>query len=310
MPLGFEEQRSERGVVWLRSSMAEALRAAGVSSDDRRTFDVADVGGRVPLRTVAAGGQTVLIRDFTHGGLAGRALGLFPGMVRAYLDPRRPFVELGLMERLAAVGIPVPTAAFARAQRGPIGWRLQLGTVRLGGDADLTRDLGDWLGRLRRGEVAPRAAQRLARAAGRLVARLHEVGFHHADLQPANLLVVGDPAQALPTVFALDLDGSRFLPDLASGARHRNLARLWRHVRRREERYGASLSRADRARFLRAWAAHTRRGAKPAGARTVWREAWRAIDVLETRGRWLHRLGWAVGRLIGAPPDLRARPKV
>jgi hypothetical protein len=140
----------------------------------------------------------------------------------------------------------------------------------------------------------------------RLVARLHEVGFEHADLQPANLLIVGDPAEELPQVVALDLDRSRFLPGLDAAARHKNLARLWRHVRRREELYGAAVSRADRARFLRAWATNTRRGGKPAVARQLWRAAWRAIEAEERRGRGLHQLGWALGRVFGGAADPRA----
>jgi hypothetical protein len=308
-PLGFEERRGARGVVWLRADLADALAAAGLRPDATLELAEAEVGGRVPLRAVEVAGRAVLVREFTHGGLAGRALGAVPrlGLARTFRDARRPFVELALAERLAAVGVPVPEVVCARATRGPCGWRLSLATLRIGVPGPHpTRDLGEWIGQKRLGSVAPRAAERLARAAGRLVARLHEVGFLHADLQPANLLVVGDPNTELPRVVALDLDRSRFLPGLDTAARHRNLARLWRHVRRREELYGAAVSRTDRARFLRAWARETRRGAKPAAARELWRAAWRAIEGLERRGRGMHRLGWSVGRLFGGSADTRA----
>ena len=108
----------------------------------------------------------------------------------------------------------------------------------------------------------------------------------------ANLLVVGDPLVAMPVVYALDLDGSRFQADLTLAERHTNLARLWRHVRRRAELHGPATTRTDRARFLAAWAAQSRRGAKPAAARALWREAWRAIERQELRARAWHRLGW------------------
>lgn len=317
-PLGFEERRGARGVAWLRADLADALAAAGLGPDATIELEEAELGGRVALRTVEVAGRAVLVREFTHGGLAGRVLDAVPrlGLARTFRDARRPFVELALAQRLAAVGVAVPEVVCARATRRLCGWRLSLATLRIGAagaaswqkesDAVTARDLGEWLGQKRLGTVTPRAANRLARAAGRLVARLHEVGFLHADLQPANLLVVGDPDVGLPQVVALDLDRSRFLPGLDAVARHKNLARLWRHVRRREELYGAAVTRTDCARFLRAWATNTRRGGKPAVARELWRTAWRAIEVEERRGRGLHQLGWALGRIFGSGADTRA----
>lgn len=296
-PRGFEEVRSPRGVAWLRTALAPALLGAGLGPDDERAFVEADVGGRAPLRVVEVGGRRVLVRPFSHGGLAGQALRCVPGLAlgSTFRDARRPFVELALFERLAALGVPVPEVVAARARRAPGGWRLELATVALASAVDL----GVWLGRQRAGGVPALAAQRLARAAGAFVAQLHEVGFLHADLQPANLLVVGDPLVARPTLYALDLDRSRFEEALGVDARRANLARLWRHVRRREEVYGASLTRADRARFLAAWAVHA-----PGDS---WRAAWRAIERIEARGRGWHRLGHAVDRLFGARVDTRAR---
>jgi len=329
-------------LVWLRSELGSALEAAGLGAVPGARLAEASVGGRTPLREAHVAGRRLLVREYSHGGLAGRLLRAL-GLARTFLSPRRPFDELALFERLAAVSVPVPEVAFARARRARSGWHLELGTfalesateARAGSAAAAAKrsaegagpsgaattdvnahnlgvldlgalDLGTWLGRRRLGVVSPRAAQRVARAAGKLIARLHEVGFQHADLQPANLFVLGDPTATMPVMYALDLDGSRFLPDLDARARHQNLARLWRHVRRREELYGPSHSRTDRARLLRAWAQNSRRGARPEGARALWRAAWTAIDQIEARGRLWHRLGWSIERPFGHRHDDRA----
>ncbi len=297
-PLGFCEQQGPAGVAWLREDVADALQAAGFSAAAPLALPRAEVKGRAALAALTVAGRPALVREFSRGGLAGR-LARVVGRGDTFGDGTRPFTELHLSERLAAIGIPVATALGARAERTRGGWRLALATWRLGDPGGGERDLAAWLADHRRGAVSPRAAQRLARAAARLVARLHEVGFLHADLQPANLFVVGDPAREAPIVHALDLDRSRFFADLDTGARCANLARLWRHLSARDAALGPSTSRTDRARFLSTWAAATRRGHKPAAARTLWRTTWRTIDELESRRRWLHTLG---RRLRGSGP--------
>lgn len=308
-PLGFVERRGARGISWLCEPAADALLAAGFGPGSEAEVTPSALGGRAPLGEANVGGRRVLVRRYSHGGLAGKLLGLASGadLVHVFRDGARPFQELGLFARLAAVGVPVPEVAFARATRARWGWTLELGTYALEATpAAPVRDLAAWLAARQAGTVGPRASQRLARASGRLVARLHELGFHHADLQPANLLVVGDPARESPVVYALDLDRSRFRADMSREARVQNLARLWRHLRRRAELGGPATTRADRARFLAAWAAATRRGAKPDAARALWREAWHAIDRRESRARGWHRLGWLLRGAFDRSPQRSA----
>ena len=98
---------------------------------------------------------------------------------------------------------------------------------------------------------------------------------------------------------ALDLDRSRFasqgpLPaDLAAA----NIARLWRHVRRREQRYGAVLTSGDRALFLASYGA-ARGDITGLAAR---------IDRGADRAGLAHRLGWWLESRVGRGEDARAR---
>ena len=78
--------------------------------------------------------------------------------------------------------------------------------------------------------------------------RLHDAGFEHPDLHLKNLLLT--PAGE---VLVLDLDRVRRLPALS---RERRLAGLFRFDRYAEKQAarGMPVSRADRMRFLRAYA--------------------------------------------------------
>ena len=93
-------------------------------------------------------------------------------------------------------------AARAQALRFG-GWRLELVVRRI----PEARDMGVLMENARaRGERLPGV---LLRAAGALVRRMHDQGFLHADLQPNNLLVVGEPSSAQLVV--LDLEFNRQL---------------------------------------------------------------------------------------------------
>ena len=129
-------------------------------------------------------------------------------------------------------------------------------------------------------------------ARGDLVRALHEVGFEHADLQPANILL------ARGVAFALDLDRSCFrgTGPLGDERANANIGRLWRHVARREREYGPILTDVDLAVFLRAYG--IARDAIPA------RMA--AIDEQSRNGAGLHRLGWWLERVSGGRRDARA----
>lgn len=299
LPEGYGLVRAGRGALAVLEELRESVERAGFSADarfdDERLPD-AEESGREALGRLSVGGRDALVRRFTHGGLARRLTG------RVFRDPSRPFRELRASEALRAHGVETPRVLAARAVGVLGGFELALVTRRLAG----TRDLGRLLGDVRAGR-APKAVLRRALVdAARLVAELHAIGFVHADLQPANLLVREDGPRG---AIAIDLDRSYFVTtggaSDVSGSPPRpldraraeaNLARLWRHVRRREQEYGAVLRPADLALFL------SRYGV-PRGELAA---AMARIDAGADRRGALHRIGWWLERAFGRREDARA----
>lgn len=292
LPPGFDVHRAPGAVLVCRAGTRDALERGGLSVDGRHTgsradrLDDAEESGREPLGKLDLDGTPCLVRRFTHGGLARAVTG------RRFRDPNRPFVELALSERLRALDVPTPRVVAARAVGSAlVGYELTLVVER---EPDTT-DLGIVLGRVRRGATAPTFLRGALEAAARSIARMHEIGFVHADLQPANLLVDRTTPGDLATV--LDLDRSSFEDaPLAHDRRVSNLGRLWRHVRRREDEYGATLSNADRLRFLRAYGCE----------RSEWGRTAAAIDDAASQRRGLHGIGWKLERWFGRGKDTRA----
>ncbi|MEM8711676.1 MAG: lipopolysaccharide kinase InaA family protein [Planctomycetota bacterium] len=304
LPTGFTLVEGERGVLACRPAEREALAAAGFSPDGTRRGASAEhlpdarESGREPLGMLEVDGVSCLARRFTHGGLARALTGA------RFSDPGRPFAELALSERLRTLGIATPRVVAARAVSvKPFGFELTLVTERVDG----VRDMGWILGEVRSGRRSRAELRDALIACGRLIGALHRVGFLHADLQPANLLVRSAVDGGAAEAIAIDLDRSRFVwgegaeaQPLPAQLARKNLGRLWRHVRRRETEYGAVLSRVDRARFLRAYL--RTQGTKPADMA----ELSRAIDEAASRGGVGHRIGWWLERLFGRGNDRRA----
>lgn len=289
LPDGYVLVEGARGALACPREITDDLAAAGFTPDARRgdeRLPDAEESGREPLGKLRVGGVDALVRRFSHGGLARAVTG------RRFRDPARPFEELRLSERLRGLGIATPKVLAARAVRaGGYGFELSLVTERLAG----TVDVGRLLGQVRSREVPKAVLRRAIADAGALVGALHAEGFVHADLQPANLLVRPEGARG---ALALDLDRSTFEGSgpLSRDRSLRNLARLWRHVRRREERYGAVLTPGDLALFL------DRFGASPSERGSTAAE----IDRRAGEGGGWHRLGWALERTFGRRHDARA----
>ncbi len=272
LPAGYRLERGARGVCavadWARAALAEA----GFGADGDGALVASDLAGRRALEQVA--GTDLLVRRYAHGGLLRFATG------RRYADPSRPFRELCHAAWLAERGVATPPVAAARARRvGPVGWELTLVTRRVAGASDLWHALDA----VRRGTLPRARARELAGALGALVARLHAVGFLHADLTPRNVLSA--PAGLL----LIDLDLARVVERPGDGERRDNLRRLWRFVDRRAARDGAVLARTDLARFWRAYQAdRARRHAD-----------WRAVAAAHARHKGWHAAGWLLERLFG-----------
>jgi hypothetical protein len=274
LPPGYRLTSSARGRIAVADWAAADLAQAGFTLESDGDLRTSDVVGRRALSETPSG--AILVRAFTHGGLLRFLTG------RRFHDPDRPFVELALSHWLAARGVDSPPVAAARARRAPgFGHELALATRRIAG----ARDLESQIVLVRHGRAARAGLRGALRAFGALVARLHAIGFVHADLTPKNVLVEARP-DAPPGLWLIDLDRSRVVPHLSEDARLANLGRLWRFVERRERRDGRALTAADVARFLAKY--------EPQRARR--RELWRAVAREHARANAWHRIGWALDR--------------
>lgn len=276
LPAHFEVVSNRRGVLAVRRSALSALRSAGFDVESDGAARPSDLGGRTPLLEIDGGGARFVVRSFTHGGLLRWLTG------RRFFDPERPFRELLDSERLARAGVPTPVVIAARARRAPFaGWHLTLVTQRVETAIDLGRA---W------SEASDPVRRVLLVAAGNLVARLHALGFVHADLHPRNLLVeeCADAAQA--RLLVIDLDRSTWRRSLSAAERRANLCRMLRYAVRE---YGCNAR--DCARFLRAY--QPDRAARHAD--------WCAIEAAYLRTLRWHAGGWWFERRLGR----RSAPK-
>jgi len=274
IPPGYRVTSNARARLATAAWAESALEKAGFGLESDGALVLSDVRGRRPLEATPDG--SILVRRFTHGGLL-RFLSR-----RRFLDAARPFTELALSAWLSARGVHTPPVAAARARAAFLfGHELALATRRIGG----ARDLESFLVDVRAGRRSRRDLRASLPAFGALVARLHEIGFLHADLTPKNVLVE-DRADGPSRLWLIDLDRSRVEVPLSEADRRDNLRRLWRFVDRREQRDGRALTRADVARFLIAYEADRDRR----------RSLWRAIERDHGRRAIWHRIAWFLDR--------------
>jgi tRNA A-37 threonylcarbamoyl transferase component Bud32 len=278
---GLRVVRAACGLLVARADVADTLLELGFGPDREPRLGPSELVGKGPLEELVAGGERLVVRRFRHGGLLRWLTGA------RFADPTRPFTELALQRELSRRGVRTPEVVAARAVRArPAGWRLLIATVRV----PAALDLGQALAERERGELPLGRWRSLVGEAGGLVARLHGVGFLHADLTPRNLLVERSSLEAgEPRLWVLDLDRSRFVSRIADVDRRANLRRLLRHLQRLERDHGLALGRTDLARFLRAYQPD------PAARRADWRGI--AEDTERPRG-W-HALGWWLERRLG-----------
>jgi 3-deoxy-D-manno-octulosonic acid kinase len=156
-------------------------------------------------------GRRYVLRHYRRGGLAARLSHddyLWMGESRT-----RSLVELRLLMRMHAAGLPVPKPVAARYEHAGIAYRADLITEELPEARTLAARLAD-------GELAPQVWA----AIGRCIRRFHDHGVCHADLTVHNILLRGDEE-----VFLVDFDhaGWRRRPGLWRDA---NLARLRRSL--------------------------------------------------------------------------------
>jgi len=161
-------------------------------------------GGRGAAWFVAGGERPWVLRHCRRGGSLAPLTGdryLWMGETRV-----RSFAEWRMLEVLAARGLPVPKPVAARYQRCGLIYRCDLITERIPNSQPLSAAL-----------AAEPLAQSIWREIGTVIARLHDAGADHADLNAHNVLC-GDG------ISVIDFDRGRLRPPGAW--RQQNLARL------------------------------------------------------------------------------------
>lgn len=164
--------------------------------------------GRGVTWFVREGTNELVLRHYWRGGLIGRLIAdrfCFAGVARS-----RAMAEFVLLQRLREAGLPVPRPAAARLVRQGAFYRADILIERIPKARDLVAILK---------ERALSVAE--WRTVGGVIARLHQAGGYHADLNSHNLM--------------LDASGQVWIIDFDKGAIRKpgswqedNLARLHR----------------------------------------------------------------------------------
>ena len=174
--------------------------------------NVLQSGGRGNTLILGDGDEEFVLRHYRRGGLVGRVIR------DSYLwlgeDKTRSFAEWRLLQKMDAMGLPVPRPAIARYRRHGFTYTADIITVRLPDIRSLSARLVD-------GENYPELWQRI----GKGLARFHECGVNHADLNSHNLQIDG-----AGDVWLLDFDKATIRQPGAW--QQRNLARLHRSLRK------------------------------------------------------------------------------
>ena len=187
-------------------------------------------------RATVPGGVRAVVRFYRRGGWLGRFIR------ETYVGrPPRPLQELALTTEIRRRGVEAAEVLAARVEGG-LAYRGVLVTAEVPGAVPLIEAL----------RAAPDAAERrtLAARAGGAVARLHDAGVWHADLNMNNVLV---PTEGPGALVFVDFDRARLSAGpLAVDARRENLRRLRRSLRKLDPQ-GAFGGDAESGAFHRAY---------------------------------------------------------
>lgn len=165
-------------------------------------------GGRAAAWFIRLGDTDAVLRQYRRGGMAAhffRDQYVWQGAQSA-----RSFAEFSLLQAMLKMGLPVPRPLAAMVQRKGLIYRAALITQRIPAAHPLLSftDPEVWSN------------------AGQVIARMHDAGVWHADLNVFNILV-----DATRKVWLIDFDRSRRIK-MNSGLRTENISRLLRSVRK------------------------------------------------------------------------------
>lgn len=227
-------------------------------------------------------GPGLRVREYVHGGVLGRLFGGF------FLGSRRMRNELSLHISAHQAGVPTsePVALRIERVRGPL-VRAHYVSEEIPGALDLLA--------LCREHNRPFPARRraLAHAVAECIARMHDAGILHADLNLRNLLISKNADR--PRCSVIDFDKGVFRGELTLGQRMANLLRLERSVLKWAAARHA-ISALDRLRMLRSYLCRY----------PVWCDRWGAIARQYASRHLRHRFSRERDQLLNpqneAPP--------
>lgn len=182
-------------------------------------------GGRGgTFRIVLPPGERMVVRFYRRGGVLARFVRetyLAPGLVLGGALGTRPLRELAVTVEVRRRRVATADVLAARVE-GHFFYRGALVTAEIPAATTL-------IDALRRAD--PAARRELAASAGRAIARLHEAGVWHADLNMTNILVTPGPDAA--RIAVIDFDRAQLSDGaLLDRARRGNLSRLARSLKK------------------------------------------------------------------------------
>ncbi len=237
LPAGYVRRENSDATIVARADLVDALVAAGAWHPEtlRGAAQATYEGRGQPFGVVVAGIGRVFIRPYLRGGLLSR---LNPDR---YPGEGRFLAELCALVEAAEAGVPVCSPIGYVAHGAGLGSRR--GWLLLHEIPD-TRDVLAFL----TSDPAPAERRAVLATSGRAIRALHDAGFEHPDLHFKNLLLLVDGR-----VLVLDLDRLERHAELSRAHRLAGLFRFDRYAAK-QVAAGASLSRTDRMRVLRAYA--------------------------------------------------------
>ncbi len=184
---------------------------------DPRTLEANDLltgtgSGRGMVCFFRYQGRELVLRKYRRGGLAQKILS--DRYIRLGVDNSRSWREWELLARMYEEGLPVPRPVAAQVEVGSLFYSAALITERIPGSRSLAEIL-------RHNPLPPEAWRHI----GATVARFHNRGVWHPDLNAENILL--DERDA---VYLLDFDRGK--TGATEFGKRRNLARLLRSLRK------------------------------------------------------------------------------
>jgi len=215
----FIEYQFSRQTWWLKTGWEQRLLTAlDLLQSTIHNPSPATLGGRGAIQRITLKERdTVVVRHYYRGGLIRHFLR------DLYWDqPPRPLAELICLETALRRGVPTVEVLGAGVTWTPIG--LYRGTL-VTREATGFLNCWEWLCTKPTGEER----QKVITAVAQAIARMHDEGIAHADLNLTNILVQATTAS--PVALLIDFDRAHIFPSpLPRAWRERNLSRLRRSL--------------------------------------------------------------------------------